>query len=54
MRSLGEIEVCTTRLLVLNDGGKTYYINPEARVAYEGIEEALQEECPWGGGDNEY
>ena len=51
VRGLVEIEVCTTRLLVLSDGGKTYYIDPEAGVAYENLMEAFQRECPDGDDD---
>ena len=49
MRPLGVIRVCTTKLLVLGDGDRTYYIDPEAGVAYEDIREAIMHECPCDG-----
>ena len=55
MRRLEVVRICNgiVELLVLRTGGVVYYIDPEAKEAYESFEEAVREECPGGSDDEE-
>ena len=49
MRRLETTVICNTRLLILRDGDKTYYINTASGLAFEDRRELELYECPDGG-----
>lgn len=47
MKRLEKVDICNglASLLLLRIGDREYYIDPEAGIALEGLEEAEQLEC---------
>lgn len=50
MKKLERVGICNglANLLLLRVGDREYYIDPDAGVAYEGLVEAMERECPRG------